>query len=99
MAKRTRIKPAPGDKTIKFTIAFFTNAISKKRGYIVRRECWDEGTVYPHRNKSHGIVSEGNPKPFNSFGEILSALQKSLIAQRIRVRPGSRSAKFIASQR
>jgi hypothetical protein len=88
-------KPASGEATIKFTVAFFTDGIAKRAGKVVRRVCWDKGSVYPQANERHQIKSTGNPKVFNSLAEIPTALQKTLIAHRIKVRPGSTSRKYI----
>jgi len=95
-AKRGKSPTPAGEATIKFTAAFFTNGISSKAGRVVRRVCWDKGSVYPQGNERHQIKSTGNPKVFNSLAEIPAALQKSLIAHRIKIRPGSTSRKYLS---
>jgi hypothetical protein len=97
MAGRKRIKPNWGQRTIRLTVAFHTNRISKKAGYVVKREAWDTGTVVPHTNRAHGITPGRPVVHFNSLAELPFAIEKCLIAHGVKVRPGRRSQKYIAT--
>ena len=94
MAKR--INAPHGDKTIKLTIAFFTNGISKKPGRQLKGACLDRGFVYGDRNRAHGIATTGDGKAaFNSASELPRAVARCLIKLGIKQHLGSMSRRYI----
>jgi len=94
MAKRIRTKARHGEKTVELTVRFWTNDISKKRGYVVKKECWDSGVVYLKKNRAHGITSDGQPVPFNSLLDLPSKIEEVLISHKIVLHLGDRSGKY-----
>lgn len=92
--KRKRVKAAHGEKTIELTVRFWTNNISRRSGYIVRRECWDRGVVYVRKNLSHGISVDGHPIPFNSLPDLANKVEEALFKRRIVLHLGSRSRRL-----
>jgi hypothetical protein len=98
MKKRKRTIAPHGQKMIEVTIRFWTNNISKKRGHVIKKECWDYGVVYMPENSAHGISSL-RPIPFHSLLELLPKIERLFIAQKVRLRSGQHSRKYLASKR
>ena len=97
MAGRRRVKPKWGDRTIQLRVLFHTNNISRKAGWVVKREAWDRGTVVPYTNEFHGIVPRRPVAHFNSLAEIPFAIEKCLIAHGVKIRPGQKSRKYLTT--
>lgn len=95
MAKRIRRKARYGEKTIELTVRFWTNDISERHGYIVKKECWDSGVVRVTKNRAHGISGDGTPIPFNSLLDLPAKIEKALIDRGIWLHLGDRSKKYI----
>jgi hypothetical protein len=91
---RKRVKPVHGEKMIELTLRFWTNGISKKGGYVVKRECWDAGVVYVRSNGTHGLAKDGHPIPFNSLPELAGTVQNALIKSGVRLHPGHKSRRL-----
>jgi hypothetical protein len=53
-----------GEKTIKMTIAFFTEGLSNDK------TCWSTGGIYPITNRSRGIRNDRGHVMFNSLDDI-----------------------------
>lgn len=85
--KRKRTMAEHGEKTIRITIRFWTNNISKKPGYVVKKECWDKGVVNVGTNKAHGLKM-GKPIHFNSFMDIPSKIARLLKMHNIKLHRG-----------
>jgi hypothetical protein len=96
MGKRKRTVAPHGQKMIELTIRFWTNNLSRKRGHIVKKECWDAGVVYMHENLAHGITS-ANPMPFHSLLDLPAKIEKVLITHKVKAHPGKLSKKYIRS--
>lgn len=79
---------------VELTVRFWTNNISKKRGYIVKKECWDSGMIYMHENLAHGI-SSGSPVPFHSLLDLPAKIEKLVTKHKLKLHPGLRSRKYI----
>jgi homospermidine synthase len=94
MERRTRTVAPHGQKMIELTIRFWTNKISKKRGHIVKKECWDAGVVYMHENPAHGITS-ANPMPFHSLLDLPAKIEKLLIRHKVKTHRSNQSRKYI----
>lgn len=94
MRTRRRTKAPYGQKMIEVTVRFWTNNISKKRGYIVKKECWDSGTVYMIENPAHGITS-GNLLQFHSLMDLPSKIEALFISNNVKLHPGRLSRKYI----
>ncbi len=94
--KRKRTKAAHGEKMIELTLRFWTNGISKKPGFIVKKECWDKGVVYVRKNGSHGLVKDGHPIPFNSLADLGSRVEDALVKSRVRLHLGQRSRRLFS---
>jgi hypothetical protein len=92
---RKLVKPGPQERTIRLTVTFYTNRISKKSGYVVERAAWDTGTVVPHTNEAHRIAPRRPVAHFNSLAEIPLAIEKCLIAHGLKLKPGRRSRKYL----
>lgn len=97
MLKRKRTIALHGEKMIEVTIRFWTNNISKKPRHIVKKECWDSGVVYLHKNSAHGI-SNSPPVPFHSLLELSSKIEKLFITKNIKLHPAQRSQKYLANK-
>ena len=95
MGKRVRRKPQYGEKMLELAVRFWTNDISTRPGYIVKKECWDSGVVRVKKNRSHGIRVDGDPIPFNSLLDLAGKIEAALIAARIKLHLGDRSRKLI----
>ncbi len=93
--KRKRRKARHGEKMIELAIRFWTNDISTKPGYVVKKECWDSGVVRMKKNRLHGIRADSDPIPFNSLLDLPSKIERVLIDNRITLHLGDRSRKFI----
>jgi hypothetical protein len=100
MAKRKSRIADYGDKTIKLTVAFWTNDISRKPGRIVKGEAWDTGFVYVQTNASHGLTNDGSSHvPFNSISEIPRAVGRVLVNNGVKLHPGGWSKKLFVARR
>ena len=100
MRKRKSKVAEYGDKTIKLTVAFWTNDIARKPGRIVKGEAWDTGFVYVQTNKSHGLTNDGSSHvAFNSISEIPRAVGRVLLNTRIKLHPGGWSKKLFTTRR
>ncbi|MDP1769704.1 MAG: hypothetical protein Q8L74_13015 [Nitrospirota bacterium] len=97
MEKRKRAIAPHGQKMIEVTIRFWTNNISQKPGHVVKKECWDYGVVYMPKNSAHRIPS-APPVPFHSLLELLPKIEKLFIAHKVKLHPGKRSRKYLASK-
>lgn len=97
MEKRKRVIAPHGQKMIEVTIRFWTNNISKKRGHVAKKECWDCGVIYMPENSAHDIRSTP-PVPFHSLLELSQKLEKLLIAHKVKLHRGQRSRKYLAGK-
>lgn len=95
MAKRKRVRAPYGERMIEISMKFWTNNISTKDGYIVKKECWDSGVIRLTTNKAHGIKQNGSPVPFHSLLELPRAIEKVVMTHGIKLRIGSRSQKYL----
>ena len=84
------VKAKKGEKTIEVRIYFFTNNISKKKGEINQKECWESGRVMVTPNKSHGIKSK-RAETFSSVSSLTRTIEKVLISQNIKIHPGKQT--------
>jgi hypothetical protein len=94
--RRIPVKPPYGQNTIRPTIAFFADQISKRKNRKLKAECWDTGFVYSITNEAHGIKSQVDKTAFNSSAEIPLAIERRLIQMGVRQHHGNRSKKYFA---
>ena len=66
------------EKTIKLNIYFHTSGITKEKGEIKPRTCWDQGAVYVRSNSSHGIAASKEENFFYNFLELPSVIAQAL---------------------
>ena len=78
------IKGVHGDKMIEVRVRFWTNNISKKKGRLVPRECWDAGTIAMDTNKLHGIKSK-TPKGFGSLTGMVKVMEAVLTGHGVKL--------------
>jgi hypothetical protein len=95
MKNRKRIVAPHGQKMIELTVRFWTNNISKKKGYVVKREAWDSGTLYLHQNDAHGIRASGALQ-FYSLLDLPAKIEALITHNGIKLHRGKRSRKYIA---
>ena len=72
--------PAPiGPRTIQARIYFWTDGIAPEgSGYVEPEAAWNYGTVDIKANKAHGVKSQNDPVPFNSFEDLPAAVEQAL---------------------
>lgn len=89
------VKAKGKEQTIKITVTFFTDGIDpqKRKGYIVPKHAWPNGTVQIERNESHGIVP-ARAGHFGSPMEIPLAIEKLLIDHGIKIHLARRPADY-----
>ncbi len=84
------------EKMIEVRVWLWTDGIAKKKGNIVPKNSWDAGVVYVPSNPTHGIKSFLKPRPFHSFMDLNSVIEKMLIAHGIKTHSHRRSQKYFA---
>jgi hypothetical protein len=72
------IKAPRLDKTIRLTLAFFTDGIAEEKRHVIPKHCWTWGNAYLKRNKTHGVQPKGVGTIFHSLDEVLPAIEKEL---------------------
>jgi hypothetical protein len=90
-------RPRQDENTIKLTIYLFTNNLGQEPGTVIPRHASEQGTVALRSNASHGIASSPGI-PFHSLPELLVAIEKLLIRERVTLHPNGRSQEYIASR-
>ncbi len=88
------VKAKYRERMIEVRVRFFTNGIDPRKGYIVPKHGWPNGTVQIDRNESHGI-EPGNALHFASLMEIPLAIEKMLIKHDIKIHRARRLANYI----
>lgn len=84
-----------GEKMIEIKLRFFTNDIpTAEPGKIIPKHAWTSGVVRIQRNRAHGIVPSGDPRPFNSLLDVGAAIEKVLIEYGVILHPESKMRKY-----
>jgi hypothetical protein len=85
---QNEVVAAHGDRTIKVTVALWTDSIATNPGRIVPKQAWPTGMVEVRANPSHGI-SSGEPIPFNTWNDLQGAVEQALENAGVTLRHGS----------
>jgi len=86
------------ERMIEIKVRFWTGEISRTKGTVEPRHCWDAGTVGIKPNKLHGIKWQKSI-PFNSLMGISQAVEMMLVRAGIRIHKGKITKKYIESNR
>lgn len=87
-----------GEKMIELRIRFWTDSLADEKGKILPKHAWASGVVGVQANKSHGI-SPQDPVPFNSIMELMSAIEKVILAQGITLHTSRKMRKYFDSSK
>ncbi len=87
-----------GQRMVEVRVRFFTNKIAEEKGHIVEKNIWDNGMVSLKSNDAHGIESCESPTPFNSFSEIVMAIEEQLIQNGVKVHFNRRRMKKLMAE-
>ena len=90
-------EPLPSDKTIKFSVHFWTNNIAEKEGHIVPRNAQSRGTVALRANPSHGIKASESII-FNSLMELPTKIEELLIREGITLHAKGNMGRYFKSE-
>jgi len=88
------VKAGSKERMIEVKVRFFTNNMAGKRGYIVPKHGWTNGSIQMDRNDSHQI-EPGSPKMFNSLMEIPAVIEKVLIDHEIKLHRVRKASKYL----
>lgn len=92
--KNKEIKAPHGEKMIEIQVRFWTDGVSRKKGYVVPKNCLAMGVVKLQTNESHGIRQK-NPVPFNSLLDLTATIEKVLIQNEIILHKSNKMHKYI----
>jgi hypothetical protein len=85
-----------GKRQIVLEVRFNTDSMvpDKPLGTIVPKNMWDNGMVRVRANPEHGLKSQ-TPIHFNSFAEILLAIETTIRDSGLTLHTSSRSRKYV----
>lgn len=86
-----------GSRMIELRVRFWTDDLADGEGRIRPKHAWTGGVVRMSPNRSHGI-KPGNPRPFNSMGDLASIIERVLIEHGVKLHPSSRMQKLITRE-
>ena len=84
-----------GEKMICLEIYLWTNAISSKKGQILKKHAWDDGVVRIRTNESHGIKST-REKHFDGIYALSGTVADLLKDAGIKLHRGTKTRKLYA---
>ena len=87
-------KAPRGERTIRLTVAFWTNNIAEGEGNIVPKHAWSYGKISLNAKTAHGIKAS-EPIAFESLMELPAKLEQLLIREGITLHVGRNMGKYI----
>lgn len=95
-SNQCEIEPNPkrGEKMIELRVRLWTDEIAEVDGAIVKKHCWDYGTVSMLQNDSHGIEPQGDTH-FHSIMDLTGVVAEVLARHGVRMHVGPKSAKTL----
>lgn len=84
-----------GDRTIKLTVTFRTNAIAEEKGHIVPKNAWTDGNVGFVANPSHDIKASESIR-FDSLAELSAKIEELIIREGITLHTSHKMEKYIS---
>ena len=84
-----------GKKMIEVRVRFWTNGLAEGTNKVRPKHAWASGVVLMATNETHGIKPM-NPRPFNSFTDMLPVVEKVLIEHGVKLHETRRLQKLMA---